>query len=122
MMKVARVKRYIVSVLLVCIFAAISIFVVGAVNARNSGTRTSGSGAYINWEFYSEGSSSKMSSCKFTKLAPSTGVSVTDQHRIGYDISEAYGYVRATAYGSTWLPNNTILAWHKISNNTITVH
>ena len=39
MMKIARVKRYIVSVLLVCIFAAISIFVVGAVNARNSGTR-----------------------------------------------------------------------------------
>lgn len=121
-MKMTKIKRIIVSMLLVCTLALTTAFVAGAVNATNSGTRTHGSGAYINWTFYSEGSGSRMSSCKFTRLAPSTGVSVTDQHRIGYDPSEAYGYVKATLYGSTWLPSNTVLAWHTISNNAITVH
>ena len=120
-MKTTKMKRVIVSMLLACMLMVISAFVVGAVDAQNSGTRTNGS-SFLNWAFYSTGSGSKMTSCQFTRLQPSTGVSVTDQHRIGYDTSEAYGYARATLYGSLWLPNDTRLAWHKISNDVIAVH
>ena len=118
-MKVKTIKRVIASMLLISILAVVSAFLVGAANASNSGTKTSGN-SFINWTFYSEGSGSRMSSCRYTRLAPSTGVTVSDRSRIGYDTSEAYGYVNATIYGQTW--TSSYLAWHKISNNAITVH
>ena len=117
--KTAKRKKAIISVLLVCVMAVMSVFVVGAVNASNSGTKTSGT-SFISWTFYSSGSGNTMNDCCYTKLTPSTGAVVTDKSRIGYDTSEAYGYVTATKYGSAWL--DTFLAWHKIHNNAITVH
>ena len=119
-MKMTKMKKTVVSMLFLCVLAIAAVFTAGAVNATNSGTKTHGSGAYINWSFYSEGSGSRMSSCRYTRLAPSTGVTVTDNSRIGNDPSEAYGYVRATVYGQAWI--SSYIAWHEISNNAITVH
>lgn len=117
-MSINRFKKLTVALLLLSTMAISSVFVVGAVNNRTSGSVTVGTG-YFTGEYTSFGSvNGPANTSGWSRLTPATAVSVSAATN-RFANNSVYGRVTASYMGTQYLTNRDITQ-HVYANGAVT--
>lgn len=118
-MEFKKLKKYVISFLLVSTLLVVCVFTAVAVSKTTSKTNNVQYGS-ISWSFTSTGANGRMSSATWSRLAPTAGINARSTFCgvAGYTTTE--GWYEATYMGNTVFTNQCVVE-HRISGNTITV-
>ncbi len=117
-MTLAKMKKATVSFILTAVLVVAGATMAFAATKTTSKTEYyNGGSSWLNWSFTSNGANSIMSSCSFSKIGPSTGITCSSRALL-VGKADAFGYLTISNMGNQVCYNKNVVH-HKISGNTI---